>query len=173
MKTLLTTLAALLLASTTAHAQFSLTTFDGKTIANKNKPDTTTPGMESKFYFVWEADFVRIQWQTSINDKPVITEALVYYIDVNLKMLKPEEMPLPDGKGTAYGIEIKSKKAKSFPEYSWRADSYTQQMSDTESLIFASKSELKSFMDKLTARCKTAKAPTKRIVLKQMVKEKK
>ena len=171
MKNILLLLAVFGLA-TASQAQFSVTTFDGKTIANKNKPDTALKSMDSAFYFLWGTDFVRVQWQSSIGDKPAISEALLYYVDF-ASLPKAEEIPSPTGGASAYGVEFKSKKGASIPSYSWLEDMYSQKMSSGESIMFATKADMKKFFDKFIQKRKTAKAPVQRIVLKSLVKEKK
>jgi hypothetical protein len=173
MKTLFATFALLAIVGS-AHAQFSLTTFDGKTISNKNKPNVGSEALETALYYVWEADFVRIQMVAKVGNAKTVDETLVYYVDTDATMPKLEEIPSPSGSGTAgYGTELKSKKGASMPHYNWREDMYAQDMSDTALLLFTTKPEAKAFFDTLAQKRKTAKAPAKRIVLKKMMKEKK
>ena len=171
MKNVLLSLGLLVSLSAASHAQFKITTFDGKTVANKNKPDTAVKAIGSEFYFVWETDFVRVQWNTSMGDKPAVSEALLYYVDF-ATLPKPEKLDGPSGL-SAYGLNFNSKKGETIPTYVWREAMYSQQMSSEESLMFATQAEMKSFTDKFTQRRKSAKPPVKRIVLKTMLKEKK
>jgi hypothetical protein len=171
MKNLIISLAVVAATVSLSHAQFSLKTFDGKTVSNKNKPDSNIP--DAQFYFVWEADYVRIQAVMTIGKLKPVDETLLYYADTDGKMPKLEKVSGDNGRKPCYGTVVMSKKGASLPNYNWREDAYSQEMTDSAMVMFVTESEAKAFFDKLSQKCKGAKAPAKRIVLKKMMKEKK
>jgi hypothetical protein len=171
MKSVFATACLVALMATSAHAQFSLKTFDGKVIANKNKPSSGIRG--SGVYFLWEADHVRVQLEVTIGKLKTIDEVLVYYADADSKMPNLEKISGDNGQPACFGAEVKSKKGNSFPNYNWREDSYSQQMTNTAMVLFVTEADGKAFFTKLAQKCKEAKPPVKRIVLKKMTKEKK
>ncbi len=168
MKNTLFSFALLAITAVASQAQFSFTTFDGKTVANKNKPSVTLKSLDTTMYYTWEADFVRVQWLTYVGKDLSVDETLVYYVDSDPVMPKFEELP-----DSGVGADLKSKKGATIPHYNWRINSYYQQMDATTTVMFAAKADATAFFDKLAQKRKSAKAPAKRIVLKKILKEKK
>lgn len=168
MKKTLLALSIFIAFASAASAQFQLTTFDGKTVRNTNKPSVTLKEVDSTLYYTWETDFVRIQWVTHIGNKLAIDETLLYYMDADTTMPKLEEIP-----GSAVGADLKSKKGATIPHYNWREDAYSQKMDTKTTVMFATKADARAFMDRLAQKKKSAKVPGKRILLKSILKEKK
>ncbi len=168
MKNTLLSFALIATAAMASHAQFSLTTFDGKTVSNKNKPSVTLKALDTMMYYTWEADFVRVQWVTYVGKDLSVDETLFYYVDSDPVMPKFEELP-----NSGVGADLKSKKGATIPHSNWREGSYYQQMDATTTVMFAAKADATGFFDKLAQKRKSAKAPAKRIVLKKILKEKK
>jgi hypothetical protein len=98
---------------------------------------------------------------------------LVYYVDIDNTKFELEKIPGDNGNPDVYGAEIKLKKGASAPNYNWRKDAYTQQMTNMVLVMFTSEADGKAFFEKLALKKKNAKAPAKRIVLKSMEKKKK
>lgn len=143
----LTLLCGLALTST-AQAQLSFKTAEGKTISVKNAPDVYTVERFTKyaFYFLWEKDHVLI-YSGSVNDKGMIEclyENYLYYQDFD-----PKNNLTVERDGFVYYNVLFPNNGKA-PEYKHFESSTTGEMVSVVQIKFADKKAAEAFATKLT-----------------------
>lgn len=135
--------------TSTAQAQFSFKTAEGKTLSNKNAPDVLTVERFTKdaYYFVWEKDHVRI-YSGKVNGSGLIEclyENWLYYED-----FKSENASYREIDGFSYYAIVFSGKSL-MPEYKYFQSSMTMgEMVSAFQIKFPDKKTTDAFVTKLT-----------------------
>jgi hypothetical protein len=141
-------LVSLLALATTASAQFTFTTAEGKTIRSTKAPDVRiVRGMlKQESYFSWEKDHLRIYFISKNGDDPidVFEDTRLYFADFKPTNVRQSEY---DG---LFICNIKFPEGSGVPSYSHSPKSVLGEMVRTVMVTFPDKKQLGAFVETLT-----------------------